>query len=243
MNRLTRLFGTGVLAAGAIGCMAPEPPPPPFDTSPFGPGIEVQGSGRRVDFLSPEGDLLGRFRDSGQSLRIYDESSVQLGRIRIARDGFELLQADGAAACVISVAGAAAHVSCDDEESGERDEVLALSIGSDGAIEIDVSGEAAGHVGELDDGVALFDASGQAILTRQSDDGGQVRLAGLDGVDTLVFGPGVSEEGALASFVDITAPSERFGLSPWLLRGALYFATSRLLEEQELAEGSEEPAE
>lgn len=92
-------FGALATASLAlIGCLAPEPPPPPFRIAPYGPGLDIARNGALVT-LQEHGETIGRVRVAAHSLRVQTAEATPIGRVRIAGDGWTFVRRDGSSRC------------------------------------------------------------------------------------------------------------------------------------------------
>lgn len=135
----TGLAIRGVVAASVVGLLAACAPPPaptaPFRMQPYGAGLELNSGGRRV-ILADDRGTVASYRVGSDSLRIYDSNTEQLGRIRIADQGYELVTADGDVYCTLTLDDPAI-LACGDQQ---------VSLTMEGPFVLRVNGQPAGSL-------------------------------------------------------------------------------------------------
>lgn len=113
---ILRVIASSALALSCAGaCMAPEPPPEPFHTGPYGPGLEVNLPGDKVQVLDGDDAVRYNLRIGDSALRIYSATSVRLGSAAIRDGQLTISSRDGSEVCTALEQGAnSVVVACGD---------------------------------------------------------------------------------------------------------------------------------
>lgn len=146
MSVLRGIATSALVAACATACMAPEPPPEPFHTGLYGPGLEVNLPGNKVQLLGSDEAVRYNLRIADSALRIYDASSVRLGSVAVREGQLKISGRDAVDVCTAQRDGVnAVVVECSDDVTvsathddrtwtfaGDGGQAFSLSMNGDG---------------------------------------------------------------------------------------------------------------
>ena len=211
--------GCGTLTALALGALvgcAPTPQPLPTMPSngPYGPGVERESGGRRVDLVERQGGLVARYRVRRDSLRVYGPDAAQLGRIRVDTEGFAVVGLDGDTVCALTEPDGL-RLQC-----GER----VVTLDASDAPTLALDDVAVGQLRDLEGQWSFAYANAHDAAVEQSDGGVSVRTH--DSARRWIETEPTTWHPAALVMSQVTVPGFEAAEQP-LLRAALAFGIAR----------------